>query len=262
VECGACGLVHVWPFPEPAELHAIYRGDYFRQPSALGGYADYPGAAELKRRTFERLLDRFASPMGTAGRLLDIGTAHGLLLDAAAFRGWRTAGIEPNPDAAASARVKGHEVVTGMLPGALGGLAGRFDLISMLDVLEHLPDPLAELRRLRGRLQPGGTLVVVAPDYGGLSRRLMGAHWPHFKREHLWYFRHRTMRRILTEAGYSPVVVRPFFKTMSVRYLVADFSRHEGTVGLVSRAFLRWLPKPGDWPMPLYLDELIATAGA
>jgi 2-polyprenyl-3-methyl-5-hydroxy-6-metoxy-1,4-benzoquinol methylase len=164
VECGACGLVHVWPFPEPAELHAIYRGDYFRQPSALGGYADYPGAAELKHRTFGGS-GRFASPKGTAGRLLDIGAAHGLLLDAAASRGWRTAGIEPNPDAAASARVKGHEVVTGMLPGALGGLAGRFDLISMLDVLEHLPDPLAA-RRLKVDCS-GGMLVVVAPDYGG-----------------------------------------------------------------------------------------------
>jgi SAM-dependent methyltransferase len=227
----------------------------------VGGYADYSRAAALKRRTFERVLDRSLPSAGVAGRLLDIGTAHGLLLDLAAARGWRTAGIEPNPAAAAAARGSGHEVATGALPEALEGIGGWFDLISMLDVLEHMRDPLAELRRLRGRLRPGGRLVIVAPDYGGLSRRVMGAHWPHFKREHLWYFRRRTMRRILREAGYSPFFVRPFFKTMSVRYLAADFSRHEGAVGLLSRELLRWLPGAADWPMPLYLDELIAVAG-
>lgn len=74
-------------------------------------------------------------------------------------------GFELMPDAAAAARAVFDEVTTGSIetPGALAG-AGQFDLILVLDVLEHLRDPAAIVRQLKDRLAPGGCIVASLPN--------------------------------------------------------------------------------------------------
>jgi hypothetical protein len=132
----------------------------------------------------------------------------------------------------------------------------------MLDVIEHLRDPLSDLQRLRSRLRTGGRVAVVTPDYGGVFRPFMGKHWPHLKPdEHLWYFRQPNIVRLFERAGFRNVTARPFFKTTSVNHLLADFSKHEGLFGQVSRSLRARAPsRPGTMPVPLYLDEMLTIA--
>jgi 2-polyprenyl-3-methyl-5-hydroxy-6-metoxy-1,4-benzoquinol methylase len=261
VECRACRLVRVSPFPASESLRELYTSPYFRRVAGRGGYVDYDAAEAVKRPTFERLLDEIGRRAPARGRLLDVGAATGLLLDLARARGYETAGIEPNPEASESARARGHLVVTGLLPGALDGVAGDFDVITLLDVLEHLPDPLAELGRLRTRLREGGLLVAVTPDWGGWFRPLMGAHWPHLKpEEHLWYFRRGTLEALCRKAGFRAATARRSSKTTSLDYLLADFAKHTGPVGAFSRALAPRLPRALTRPVNLFLDEMVVIA--
>jgi 2-polyprenyl-3-methyl-5-hydroxy-6-metoxy-1,4-benzoquinol methylase len=261
VECPKCKLAHVWPFPKPGELADLYEGDYFKQNGARGGYANYEASSHLKKRSAARIFDA-ATRGRPPGDVLDIGAAQGILLDVAGQRGWRALGVEPNPEASAAARARGLDVVTGMFPDALKGVDRKFDLITMLDVLEHLTDPLAALKSLRAFLKPGGTVAVLAPDYGGVFRPLMGQHWPHWKpREHLWYFRRSTLRKMFAAAGYADVHAKPFFKTTSVDHLLGDFSKHDGVFGAISRKLLPVGSKI-KLPVSLYLDEVIAVGHA
>ncbi len=258
-ECGGCRLVRVDPFPSEADLRALYATGYFDRTDGIGGYVDYAAAAALKRRSFDRVLDSIAGRFSSSPRLLDVGAAQGLLLELAAARGWDAFGIEPDRAAGDKARSKGLKVVTGMIPAALDDVTGAFDVITLLDTIEHLRDPLAELRTLSGRLRAGGVIVLITPDWGGLFRPLMGAHWPHLKpTEHLWYFRPRTLRKLLEAAGLKEISVRPFFKTVSLDYLLADFAKHGGFFGGAART-LRRLVRPS-FPITLYLDEMVAIA--
>lgn len=102
-----------------------------------------------------------------SGRLLDVGCGGGAFL--AAFRqampGWKLYGHDHC--AQRRAEVEAVPGVCGFHCGALEETAaqnGPFDAVSLIYVLEHMPEPVAELSRLRGLLRPGGTLMVMVPD--------------------------------------------------------------------------------------------------
>ena len=100
----------------------------------------------------------------TRGRMLDIGCGNGATLRAfgRGLSGWRLSGFEVN------ARTR-HEVlslpgVEAFIAGELEAVEGEFDCITLIHVLEHLPDPRTVLRWVRAHLAPGGLLVVQIPD--------------------------------------------------------------------------------------------------
>lgn len=81
-------------------------------------------------------------------------------------------GVEMDPGAAAMARRRGAaRVLEGHLPEAMPRFAGRFDLIVLLDVLEHIDDDLASLAALERLLSPGGKLVITVPAFAFLWGR-------------------------------------------------------------------------------------------
>lgn len=196
--CDRCRLAYVdRRVPRPAE-EAYADDDYGfrRSPLADALIDDRPHAA--------RVLDEIETTTAP-GRLLDVGCGAGELLLAARRRGWTTRGVEVSPQAAAVARARGLEVVVGTLEEA--GLApGSFDCVTLLDVIEHLPDPLRELREIRRVLRPGGLLSVETPNWQSIYRHLLGARWAALQpRLHLLYFDRRSLGRLLLEAGFEPL---------------------------------------------------------
>jgi SAM-dependent methyltransferase len=109
-------------------------------------------------------------------RWLDVGFGAGALMRAAAGRGWSVAGTEMSPSATEAVRALGFEVHLAQvqdldLPG------GSFDVISMVEVLEHVPDPDALLSAAARLLRPGGALYATTPHARGISARIMGTGW-------------------------------------------------------------------------------------
>ncbi len=213
VRCRACGVMATWT--RDAELPA--RPHYPSEYAAFGAPA--PAALTLagRRRGRSRLLPhvalhRFAwlDELGIApgARVLEVGSATGkVALALAATRGCVVQGIEPDPVAAEAAREAGLDTHTGSLDDFRSD--ARFDVVLFVHVLEHLPDPLAALRRARELLRDGGRVVVAIPNAEGLERRLFGAAWDGWDLpRHLHHVGPEALRGLLRRAGYAPGPVR------------------------------------------------------
>src|SRR4051794_26642888 len=103
---------------------------------------------------------------------LDVGCGAGLLTEPLARLGARATGIDASADVIAVARE--HAAAQGLAidyrAGDVQQLQGSFDLITCMEVIEHVADPAALLGALALRLAPGGLLVLSTPNATGWSR--------------------------------------------------------------------------------------------
>ena len=139
------------------------QSDYYRDQSTID-------AARAKLEWVTRL-------SRGSGRLLDIGANFGYFARDAATR-FEALGIEPSALTVAWGRQHlNAPVEVGSIYDARPEFAGRFDVITLFDVIEHLPEPHDALGRIREWLAPGGRLFLTTPDAGSLIARLLGKNW-------------------------------------------------------------------------------------
>jgi SAM-dependent methyltransferase len=176
-----------------------YTADYFNGQHS-DGYADYRGAEPVLRKEFARTV-AFVNNLVPSGRLLDIGCAYGFFLQEAQAH-YDVAGIELAADAAKHCRRTGLNVVTGVADAAtLAGL-GQFDVITMFDVIEHLPAPGEVLSLAARHLRPGGIIVITTGDFASLPARVMGPKWRLMTPpQHLWFFTRDSIRAMGESIG-------------------------------------------------------------
>jgi SAM-dependent methyltransferase len=141
------------------------------------------------------------------GRWLDIGCGRGTLLRAAGAEGWEAVGTEIAPASVDSMRAQGLDARLGTTQ-ELDLPPSGFDVVSVVEVLEHVPDPdvlLAEAARL---LRPGGALYLTTPHARGISGRLLGTGWSVVAPpEHLQLFSTAGIRSALSRGGLQTVSV-------------------------------------------------------
>ena len=206
--CGVCELGYVTPRRSAAALAAMYGADtYWRSPSPkTHGYADYRSEQPRYLRTFRTRLRHALAHGPQGGRALDVGAAAGFCMAVLRERGFDTYGVEVSPVIAAYGQGElgfGDRIFVGTLADAPFA-AGSFDLVSMWDLVEHVPDPVALLVRARELLAPGGRLVLETQDLDSRFARLLGQRWHHFKHaEHIYHFNPSSIRRLLAEAGFE-----------------------------------------------------------
>lgn len=214
VRCPGCGLVHVDPLPAPEEARRLYGESYYRDP--VRGYLDYEADEAAFRREFRRRL-RLLIRVRPRGRLLEVGCATGGFLAEAARAGYEAEGIEPDAAVAATAAARSGRPVRAGTIEEVDLPAASFDVAVLFEVVEHLVDPVAALRRVARALRPGGLLAVSVPDYGSLWARLSGSRWPMITPwEHLHYFTRGTLAATLAAAGFDRVRFAPARTVFSV----------------------------------------------
>ena len=212
--CRRCGMLFLRVQPAGATLARMYSGEYFDRDFRCGR-SDATSTDEAAfRAENDGLLDRFESWRGES-RLLEVGSAAGLLLKRARERGWHCVGVEPAPEAVARARALGLDVRQGTLEdSALADAA--FDVVYMGDVLEHVPDCRATLAGVARVLVPGGHAVVRGPItthslarraglalYGALGGCIVLREPPY----HLWEFRPASLARLARAVGLEVVAI-------------------------------------------------------
>jgi SAM-dependent methyltransferase len=181
--------------------------------SSQGAYADKPASYFGHART-----DIAPLLPGTAGaplgRVLELGCGSGGTM--AWLRSVRTVadatGIELMPDSAAVARAHFDRVITGSIDDpAIPGALPPVDLILALDVLEHLADPAAAVRKLVRLLVPGGAFIASLPQvahYSVALPLLFGGRWTYreeglLDRTHLRFFDAAGARALLADNGLA-----------------------------------------------------------
>ena len=215
VTCKECAVTYVTPRLLDASLiESVYDESYWNSSAAkVHGYSDYCGDAELYKRTYRNRLAivhrHFTSNQredGTPRRVLDVGCAAGYFLSVIRDDGWDISGLEPSDAIRSSAiRELGEENVRGGLLGVADGLEeGSFDLVTFWDVIEHIPDPRAALRRAAELLTPDGVLIVETQDVSSRTAAVLGKKWHHYKHaEHIYHFNKQTLTALLESAGFE-----------------------------------------------------------
>jgi len=201
----------------------------------------------LTFRRHLRPLQRIVGP-ANGSRLLDVGCHIGVFVDVAQQGGWDAWGMEPSRWAAEQARAQGLQVVNGTLATS-GFEDASFDVITLWDVIEHVPDPTGELRQVHRLLKPGGVAVIHTIDIESLFARLMGHRWPWLMEMHLYYFSPRTLRRMLEGIGFEVIHSSPQGRYLRLGYLISRLQGYSHPIyrvldAIVTRLNLRGVAVP------------------
>lgn len=206
---------------------AYYTDDYFSGGHA-DGYADYAGAETVLRREFAHTVS-FIQRFRRRGRLLELGCAYGFFLLEAKKAGYTAVGVELAPEAAAAARARDLDVVTGIADEAFLAALGEVDVIVLLDVIEHLPDPRGTLALCAQHLKPGGIIVITTGDFGSWTARLTGAAWRLMTPpQHLWFFSAMSMRRLAASLGLTLAALDHPWKLVPLSLILFQIRRMFG----------------------------------
>lgn len=205
-------MVYLAERPSEDALDELYGRAYYEDGEV--GYSGYIRIFREYSDAFARIFDRRERDLRriTDGRrLLEVGCAYGFLLDRLRSRGWEVTGVEVSPLSSSYAREELHlDVRTGTLDAA-GLKQGSFDVVLLLDVLEHLHDPYAVLATIRGLLAPDGILVVQCPwelfhweevAEAILAGKRPGTIEPDAVPAHLYFFQPATLEAVLEKAGF------------------------------------------------------------
>lgn len=159
-----------------------------------------------RRDIIARLIERQAG-LGPKARILEVGAGTGSNLELL-MRYGRVDAIEPDDQARALASARsGIAVKGGLLPDGVELEDGAYDLIVLLDVLEHIPDDLGTLAALRGKLRPGGRLLVTVPASPWMWSSHDAAHHHHRR------YTAATLTSVFKAAGFQ-VRYRSHFNTV------------------------------------------------
>ncbi|OGM12858.1 hypothetical protein A3D84_02335 [Candidatus Woesebacteria bacterium RIFCSPHIGHO2_02_FULL_42_20] len=221
VRCSRCGLVYRHSIP-PA---AILEREYSRHAETA-----YLESQKERSRSFARSLLEIKKYM-PSGKLLDVGSAAGLFLNEAKKVGFEVLGVEPNKYLANYAHKTFSLKVYQKTFDKFDIPERSIDIVTFWDVLEHLPNPLAALRKTHRILARGGVAVINYPDINSLPARLLGRHWWFVISGHLYYFTPQTISKMLREAGFKVIRDKRHFQILSLSYLFTRLGRYSKNVG-------------------------------
>jgi 2-polyprenyl-3-methyl-5-hydroxy-6-metoxy-1,4-benzoquinol methylase len=241
VQCENCGLVFVAEQPDAQELYALYGETYFQnEESGEVGYTNYiADEANIRQTANKRFghIEKFVEK----GRMIDVGCAMGFFVDEAAKRGWQVEALDISQFATEYVQKNfGHKAHNGSLL-ALDLPSGAYDLVTMWDVIEHVPDPQGYLERVAELLRAGGVVELATPDVGSLPAQMTGKQWIGYKLsdEHVYYFSVKTLSAMLEKAGFEVLHVRHVGKFVTLRLFLDRLGFY---VPLLAKP-LQWLEK-------------------
>jgi 2-polyprenyl-3-methyl-5-hydroxy-6-metoxy-1,4-benzoquinol methylase len=265
VKAHPLGFLQLDPVPAGSELNAFYQSRYYdllrqggRAPEVrklldVGGERDEE-LAWISATLYADLGDAIA-PYVEDREVLDIGCGGGDLVEWLGAKGWRASGLDPSTDAIAAARARGVDAHCATLEtwSADPENLGRYGAITAVNMLEHVPDPVAVLSAMRDLLSAGGVVSFKVPndfteiqavaEASGVARRGWWVAAP----DHINYFRADSARAACAAVGLEVVDLlcdfpMEFFLLMGVNYV--DEPAQGRTAHAMRRRFEMALPKP------------------
>lgn len=165
-------------------------------------YPDYPALSPVTIKRFHEWLDEFEKFRKT-NRILDVGCGHGHFLIEAKKRGWEVYGTEFTQKAVDICTEAGCKMQLGDLNAAtFPGI--EFDVLTSIEVIEHVSTPKANLEEYGRHLRIGGALYITTPNFNSFSRITLKSKWRVITYpEHLNYFSAKVLSRFLQKQGFK-----------------------------------------------------------
>ncbi len=213
--CSGCSLVFVTPRYCDNTIHEVYGQDYWTSDTPkTKGYADYASEAPLYLKTYKRRLGLVKRFCKSSAKVLDVGCAAGYFLRVMRDAGHDVYGVEISSPIAAEAKehLGDERVHIGPLDSVdheanqKAYAKGSFDLVTMWDVIEHVPNPQDLLRQALEMLKPDGHLILETQNVDSRFASMLGPKWHHYKHEeHIYHFNPSTIRKLLEQGGFETV---------------------------------------------------------
>ena len=212
VKCSSCELVMINPRPVLSRVLETYDDEYSRI---------YANKAEKKIKRISRWVNRTANQLGYKGTWLDVGCSVGFVVKTARESGFEAHGIDVQSWGIEFGKTRLH--LENLYCGDLlehKFADNYFDVISMYDVIEHIPDLDSTLSELKRILSSTGIIDIITPDVGHWRTPGNLYSWNEIKpSEHLYYFNINTLSKIMENHGLK-IIKKRFHWKPSLRVYV------------------------------------------
>jgi 2-polyprenyl-3-methyl-5-hydroxy-6-metoxy-1,4-benzoquinol methylase len=224
VRCHRCSLVYVNPRPAQHELAALYNALSDGPSQAISIGQRDPGHELYKTKKFQRAIALIKHHKRDVDKVFDLGCATGVFLDMVAQQGWTPYGSDVNRHLVEQNQSRYGEQIKLQKGTRIDFPERYFDVVTLFDSIEHLPDPVATLREVSRVVRPDGLVVISTPNVEGLLPRwtyqlfgkTLGA-WEHpTPPGHVYQFSEKTLNMTLKQAdllyidGETFEIYRPY----------------------------------------------------
>ncbi|MBL8629141.1 MAG: methyltransferase domain-containing protein [Rhodospirillaceae bacterium] len=236
--------------PSETELKAYYDRPAWFEGGERGGYKNYDEQTDWSLSYVTAIIESFKATEGLS--VLDVGCGYGSHLALAAARGWKCFGVEVSDHArkVAQERLGGGayivEAVDDLIPH-------EFDLVLILDTLEHLPSPYKLLYSLFsiGAITAKTRVVIATPNAGSADARAKPAEWPYrHPPSHLIFYTAEALQYLLQRLHFANITVQGFAPNDKAKG-ADDLANHAGLLVTASGSdfteFMRERYVPGTW---------------
>ena len=251
VQCRNCSFVFADPRESNEEIARGYKDS-----------EDKLYLAEEKGRivTFERVC-RGIMDFKSGGRILDIGCSIGTFLEVCKKHGFDVYGSDLSRWSVQYAKEKKNlqNVFYGNPESQKLFPTNSFDVITMLDLIEHLVDPIHELEIARNFLKHDGVLAIGTMNVNSWPVKLLRGHWPWYMKMHIYYFSPETIEKLLQKTGFKVIkIVKKYSHCISLRYTNHKLKTYMPLTGKVVSPLLKTL-RLEDLVVPIDLGDFMTV---
>jgi len=201
LRCQNCGVAFLSP-----EIIDYKPQDYYSNAPHYGRIAYDKKRLEIIKKIAKKNLKIISKYISSGKTLLDVGAHTGTFVAEAAKAGFGAQGIDLNLASVKRAKELGipieHLSIENFKSDKL------FDIVTIFDVIEHLADPMAALKKINDLLSVGGYFIVNTPDVNSYFAKKYGIFWRHIDLEHFFYFSKKSLSKILENLGFKVVAVK------------------------------------------------------
>lgn len=210
-ECKHCDIIAIHPQLSSEEIEKYYPQDYVSFPPAIEDERSWFKRIDREIGVEKRCRAVIKQSGRTSGKILDIGCATGVFLNSMKKHGWECYGVEPS-DFASDYAINRFDlnVFHGYLEDGLFE-NNVFDVITLWDVFEHLPEPVETLHIISKILKPGGLLVINTPNANSWERKIFRKYWVGWEvPRHYHIFTPKTITELLSNSGFNVISLISF----------------------------------------------------
>jgi 2-polyprenyl-3-methyl-5-hydroxy-6-metoxy-1,4-benzoquinol methylase len=206
IECRSCKFRHVNPIPTDQELSKLYSESFYRneKPKYFKEAEEDYEWWMLTYKNYYKIFENYTK----GRRLLDIGSGPGYFLKCGKEMGWDVMGFEPSKQAYEYSVKNGLNVINDFFTDKSAKPYGKYDVIFMSLVLEHLPNPKELIKTAKKFLKPKGILCIISPnDYNKfqeiLKSNLGYKPWWVVPLQHINYFNFDSIQDFLKRMNFN-----------------------------------------------------------
>jgi 2-polyprenyl-3-methyl-5-hydroxy-6-metoxy-1,4-benzoquinol methylase len=204
--CTNCGHFQLFPIPTSNDEKIFY--DQNKQAKNINVIFNIPVLRERSKFDTQRRINIVSKLVSKQKRILDIGSGYGFFLEGLKNKKYNVSGIEVSKDRRKISKKNSNAELFNVNLINETPEIGKFDLVVMFHVLEHIADPINFLKKIRQLMNPKAQILIEVPNLDDFQINLNEAYrkW-YWQRAHLQYFSPKTLKKVLKESGFKKISV-------------------------------------------------------